>query len=157
MSRAGQVSQTVSGNESPAQQVARRLIDSSRAGPVGDDTDAQATLNACDRLFGELSRWVGPDGCRALFTRALAEARTEFPTAQEIQLRARSELDSDGAVFIMTHTDAATAAALESMLIHVVELLGRLIGTDMAMKLIERGLAVPGGATAASGGKREES
>jgi hypothetical protein len=40
----------------------------------------------------------------------------------------------------MANGDAATAEALESMLARLVELLGRLIGDDMAMKLIERSL-----------------
>ena len=38
----------------------------------------------------------------------------------------------------MAYGDAASAEALESMLVHLIELLGRLIGDDMADKLIER-------------------
>ena len=53
----------------------------------------------------------------------------------------RSEPYIDGiAETIMAHGDPATAEALESMLVRLVELLGRLIGDDMAMKLIERSL-----------------
>jgi hypothetical protein len=55
----------------------------------------------------------------------------------------------------MAHGDAATAEALESMLVRLVELLGRLIGDDMAMKLIERSLAASG-PSATSRGRREE-
>jgi hypothetical protein len=40
----------------------------------------------------------------------------------------------------MVDGDAATAEALESMLARLVELLGRLIGDDMAMRLIQRSL-----------------
>jgi hypothetical protein len=40
----------------------------------------------------------------------------------------------------MARGDPETAEALESMLIRLVELLGRLIGDDMAIKLIERSL-----------------
>ena len=40
----------------------------------------------------------------------------------------------------MAFGDPATDEALESMLARLVELLGRLIGDDMAMKLIERSL-----------------
>ena len=43
---------------------------------------------------------------------------------------------------IMAHGDAATAEALESMLVHLVALLGRLIGDDMAAKLIGRSMGV---------------
>jgi hypothetical protein len=44
----------------------------------------------------------------------------------------------------MAHGDPATAEGLEAMLVHLIELLGRLIGDDMAMKLIERTLAASG-------------
>ena len=104
---------------------------------------ARAAATACDHLYQALSRWVGPDGCHALFTRGLAEARAEYPALAQIQLRARSQPYIDGVPeTIMAHGDAATAEALESMLVHLVELLGRLIGDDMATKLIERSVGV---------------
>jgi hypothetical protein len=108
-------------------------------------------------LYRELSRWVGPDGCHALFTRALTETRTDYPALAQIQLRARSEPYIDGvAETIMAHGDPATAGALESMLVRLVELLGRLIGDDMAMKLIERSLAASEHRDATYDGRREE-
>jgi hypothetical protein len=126
----------------PGREIARRLIDGRRQQRTGADTDARAAASACDHLYRELSRWVGVDGCHALFTRALAQARAEQPALSQIQLHARSEPYIDGlAVTIMAHGDAATAEALESMLVRLVELLGRLIGDDMAMKLIERSMA----------------
>jgi hypothetical protein len=132
---------TPSPNEPPARQMARRLIKSHRSERTGH-TAARAAAAACDQLYRELSRWVGPDGCHALFTRALAQARTEYPALGQIQLRARSEPYIDGvAETIMAHGDPATAEGLEAMLVHLIELLGRLIGDDMAMKLIERSLA----------------
>lgn len=139
-----------------ATQVAHRLIASRPAGRAESDTPARAAAAACDRLYRELSRWLGPDGCHALFTRALAQARTEYSALAQIQLRARSEPYIDGvAETIMAHGDAPTAEALESMLVRLVELLGRLIGEDMAMKLIERSLATSNPDDAASG-RREE-
>ena len=134
---------TLSGvTETGSRQIARRLINRRRSEQAGGDTAARAAAAACDDLYRELSRWVGPDGCHALFTRALAQARTEYPALGQIQLRARAEPYIDGvAATIMAQGDAATADALESMLVRVVELLGRLIGDDMAMKLIEQSLA----------------
>ena len=41
---------------------------------------------------------------------------------------------------ILAHGDAATAEALEWIIARLIELLGRLIGDDMAATLIERGL-----------------
>ena len=56
----------------------------------------------------------------------------------------------------MAHGDPATAEALESLLVRLVELLGRLIGDDMAMKLIERSLAASERGSGTSDGRREE-
>lgn len=62
----------------------------------------------------------------------------------QLQLRARSQPYIDGVPeTIMAHGDAATAEALESMLVHLVELLSRLIGDEMATKLIERSVSAP--------------
>jgi hypothetical protein len=133
---------SVSRDQSAEQQIARRLIEGHRSERAEGHTSARAAAAACDQLYRELSRWVGPDGCHALFTRALAQARIEYPALGQIQLRARSEPYIDGvAETIMAHGDTATAEGLEAMLVHLIELLGRLIGDDMAMKLIERSLA----------------
>ena len=142
--------------QSGSRTLARRLVDSHRSASAGGDTDARAAAAACNDLYNELSRWVGSDGCHALFTRALAQAQTEHPALGQIKLRARSEPYIDGlAETIMAYGDDATAEALKSMLVRLVELLGRLIGDDMGMKLIERSLTASRGA-AASDGRQEE-
>jgi len=84
-------------------------------------------------------------------------ARAEHAALASIQLRARSHPYIDGVPeTIMAHGDAATAGALESMLVHLVELLGRLIGDDMAAKLIERSVGVSGRVDTMSDSRREE-
>jgi hypothetical protein len=144
-------------DDSAARQTARRLISARRSERAGRDSAARTAAAACDDLYRELSRWVGPDGCHALFMRALAQARTEYPALGQVQLHARTEPYIDGvAETIMAHGDPATAEALESMLVHLVELLGRLIGDDMAMKLIERSLAASDRGDPTSDGRREE-
>jgi hypothetical protein len=148
---------TSSKSQPLAQQIVRRLIDSRRSERPGADSAARTTAAACDHLYRELARWVGTDGCHALFTRALAQARTEHPALGQIQLRSRSDPYIDGlAETITAHGDAATAEALEPMLVRLVELLGRLIGDDMAMKLIERSLAASERGDPMSDGQREE-
>ena len=157
MNRADQGKDTLLVDQPAARQIARRLVNARRSERAGGDTAARAAAAACDNLYRELSRWVGPDGCHALFARALAQARTEYPALEQTQLRARSEPYIDGvAETIMAHGDAATTEALESMLAHLVELLGRLIGDDMAMKLIERSLAASGRGDPTSDNRREE-
>jgi hypothetical protein len=132
-------SDTHSGNSPAAQDIVRRFIGSRPPQQKRGDTAARAVAAACDSLYRELSRWVGPDGCHALFARALAETRPHYPALEKIQLRPRSEPYIEGlADSIMARGDPETAEALESMLIRLVELLGRLIGDDMAGKLIDR-------------------
>jgi hypothetical protein len=132
---------SVSRDQSAAKQIARRLIEGHRAEQAGGHTTARAAAAAGDQLYRELSRWVGRDGCHALFTRALAQAQTEYPALGQIQLHARSDPYIDGVTeTVMARGDPATAEAIEAMLVRLVELLGRLIGDDMAMKLIDRSL-----------------
>jgi hypothetical protein len=143
--------------ESPPREIARRLIASRRSERSEAHAGARAAAAACDHLYRELSRWVGRDGCHALFTRALVQARTDYPLLEEIQLRAQSDVYVEGvAEMTMAHGDAATAEALESVLVRLVELLGRLIGDDMAMKLMEQSLAAPKRGEGRSGGRQEQ-
>jgi hypothetical protein len=140
-----------------AQQIARRLIDRRGAEAGADDSEARAAASACNHLYRGLSRWVGPDGSHALFARALAEAATDHPALKQIQLRLRSEPYVDGvAETIMAHGEAATGAGLESMLVRLIALLGRLIGDEMATKLIEQSLAASERGSAAPERKEEE-
>jgi hypothetical protein len=144
-------------SQDPRREIARRLIDTRRQERTGADTAPRAAASACDHLYLELSRWVGVDGCHALFTRALAQARTDHPALAQIQLHPRSEPYIDGlAAAIMAHGDAATAEGLESVLVRLVELLGRLIGDDMATKLIGRSLAAAEARDRNSDGTREQ-
>jgi hypothetical protein len=141
----------------PRREIARRLIDNRRQEQTGADPAARAAASACEDLYRELSRWVGVDGCHALFTRALSQARIEHPGLTPIQLQAGSELYIDGlAATIMACGDAGTAEALESMLVRLLELLERLIGDDMATKLVGRSLAASEGSDVAPDQSREE-
>ncbi len=147
---------TQSRDQEPGRQTARRLIRSHRSGQAGNDATARAAAAACGHLYRELSRWVGPDGCHALFQRALSQARPEHPALEPIQLHARSDPYIEGvAEAIMAHGDPAAADALESMLASLVEILGRLTGDDIAMKLIERSLTAADTGSVSSG-KREQ-
>ena len=84
---------------------------------------------------------MGPEGCNALFTRGLTQGRAKHPALAAINLRVRSESYVEGvAEATMAHGDAAASRALEAMLTFVIELLARLIGDDMATKLIQRSM-----------------
>jgi len=123
-----------------ARQIAHRLISRRGAKRAGDDSAARAAAAACDELYRELSRWVGPHGCEALFRRALAQARSDHPALEQIQLSGGSDPHLDGvAASAKAHGDAATGAAIEAMLFALIELLARLIGYDMVTRLVAGG------------------
>jgi hypothetical protein len=104
-----------------------------------------------------LARWVGSDGCDALFARAFGEARSSNPALTHIRLHARSDPYVQGvAESITAHGEPATVTALESMLAGLVDLLRRLIGNDIAAKLIERSLSTIEGTDAITDRKQEE-
>jgi hypothetical protein len=96
MNTADQGNDRLSPDQPLARRIARRLISIHRSERSEGDSAARAAATACDHLYHALSRWVGPDGCHALFTRGLAEARTEYPALAKIQLRARSQPYIDG-------------------------------------------------------------
>jgi hypothetical protein len=157
MNPADRVNNRLPRDNAPSRKIARRLINSRQPEGKGVEGRAHAAATACDDLYRDLSRWVGRDGCHALFVRALAQTRVEYATLDQIKLRPRSEPYLDGvAETIMARGDAATAEALESMLVHLVELLGRLIGDDMATNLIERSLTAPERGDTGPDDRREE-
>jgi hypothetical protein len=120
-----------------ARELAIRLISSEADKRSESPATADAAAAATDRLYRDLSRWIGRDGCHALFTRALVESQMSHPLLEEIELRAGSDRYLEGiAPAIMQHGSAAANSALESMLVAVIGLLARLIGDDMALKLI---------------------
>lgn len=125
-----------------ARELVRNLI-GREADTQPDETPAamNSTLVACERLHRELSRWVGPIGCHALFTRALADTGALHPLLSGIRLQNQTQPYFGGTAEISdAYGPAATAEALDAMLVTLVEILGRLIGDDMAMKLILQSL-----------------
>jgi len=127
-----------------ARELVRKLIDD-RTTSVGAPADARVVASAGDFLYRELSRWVGHDGCHAVFTRVLSDTRDDHPALAHVQFRTRTHPYIEGASeAVRAHGDPVTAAALEAVLVRVIELVGRLIGDDMATRLIERSRDVAG-------------
>jgi hypothetical protein len=120
-----------------ALELTRRLLAREAAGREPPDDAAAAARLACERIYRDLGRWLGPAGCRALFTRALSQARAEHPELGEIRVRDQSEPALDGvAESIERHGASTVARGLEALLVALLVLLGRLIGDDMAARLV---------------------
>jgi len=138
--------------ESPtARELAHRLLARELAGRRDTpDVVAAAAQRVCQHVSSELSRWVGPEGARVLLARALALAQVEHPVLANVQSRTQSEACMTGLVeSARAYGAAATAEGMVAILAALIELLGRLIGDDMAMSLVEE--SIPARASDAAG------
>lgn len=83
---------------------------------------------------------MGVDGCTVLLARSLARVEGAHPCLALIQRRDGREVYLDGvAAALETYGYAATDSAITALLATLVEILGRLIGEDMAMRIIDLG------------------
>lgn len=128
----------MSQDDSPARKFARRLIDCEGIDSSGSNTTADAR-RAVERVWNELSKWTGVDGCHALLTRAVALARAENPVLlrnARVGSRSRSWLEG---VADNPSTNAAYAGneGIESILTALMELLGRLVGDQIAINMLQ--------------------
>ena len=140
---------------SAARTVAQRLI--ARADPPtvpggegvsADVPRAAAQVAAADRVCrvvaDELSRWFGQYGVHALLTRALAEARASHPALATVRVRAPGEPCLEGlADAERAHGAGATSEGVTALLAALIDLLGRLIGEDMAVNLVSEVMVLP--------------
>ncbi len=128
--------------EAVAQQLARRVIERERPDSDQQIDRASAAALAADEMYAALSRWVGAEGCHALFARARRDAENRHPPLARLSLQPhRSPYIGGLADSVEAHGPAATAEAIEAFLAGMIDLLGRLIGLDMATNLIERSLS----------------
>lgn len=124
-----------------AEQIATTLVDSAQFADDEDTSRAAGASRAAEELHRALSRWIGRDGCDALFVRALSQAVRSHPPLRTIQLHAGAEPYLEKvSESIAEFGEPATAAAIEQMLAATISLLSRLVGDDMARNLIERSL-----------------
>ena len=121
-----------------AKEWAARLIAQHEPGGVHPSNDVAPVLDAIAQAVGELTRWVGTDGCRALVSRAMARAASDHPALPTIRLAPGSPIRLTGVPeSVLAHGAQAAAAALNAVLIELFELLQRLIGADLTGRIVE--------------------
>jgi hypothetical protein len=108
----------------------------------------------CARLRTELGRWVGADAYRVLLDRALGLARMEHPALPDLSCLGDDEAATTNVV--ETHGTAEVRDAMLTLLTALIELLGRVIGDEMAVHLVEQIDVAPNRAvgTVSTGSKR---
>jgi hypothetical protein len=122
-----------------AEELARRLL--ARDAPAKDAPDAvaAATERVCGRVSATLSRWFGIDGTNALFARAIVQAQADHPILANVRYSRQSAVCLERlAESARIHGADAAASGVAAMLTALIELLGRLIGQDIAMRLVEQ-------------------
>ena len=105
--------------------------------PATSDTVAAGAARACEKVCLHLSRIVGEAGIRALFDRSWTASRSEFPwlpSADGVSFEGRL---SQLAGALAGQPPAAGLEATASLVATLVELLGRLIGADLTLRLLQ--------------------
>lgn len=104
------------------------------------------------RLSAHLARWFGTEGVDTLLVRALESTCTEFPFLRAVQHPApgvfRFDGMTDGRSDGSAHAAGASGSAAEAeglvtVVATVIALLGRLIGSDTAHRLVRQCCAEP--------------
>jgi hypothetical protein len=119
-----------------AGETARRLW----AGAGGTTETPGAIASAAERLGTQLrrglGRWIGTDGYYALLERAATVTREAHPTLNP------ASYFRDGApvtlAAVQAHGARAVVDGLVALLAALIELLGRIIGDEMARRLVEQ-------------------
>jgi hypothetical protein len=119
-----------------ATEVARRHW-ACAAGDTGTVEGVAATAGrTCTQLQAGLARWVGTEGYRALLHRALLLARAEHPALGSLSCHGEDEPVNTAAV--RAHSAAEVATGMVALVAALVELLGRILGEEMAVRLVEQ-------------------
>jgi hypothetical protein len=109
---------------------------------ASDATHASAELlqRTCNRVTGNLRDMLGVDGCAALLTRCLARTDQQHPALATVWRQDGREIHLDGvADAVEKHGEAAVTAGIEALMTALLDLLGRFIGADMAIRIIDLG------------------
>jgi hypothetical protein len=124
-----------------ASDAARRLWERAADGTSAPDKVAAAADRMCTELRTGLGRWIGAEGYQALVDRAVAVTRAEHPALDGFSCIGGDEPGT--AAVVGAHGAADVAAGLVAFMTAMIELLGRIIGDEMAVRLVEQ-IAVPG-------------
>lgn len=127
-----------------AARAAARAFLARYAAPSEDPVYAAGALyRAYTVVSSNLRSAVGDDGTDALLARAMARAAEQHPTVGELRRTATANIDAGQlAAAVAVHGEPAVRAAIEELLGTVIELLTRLVGEGLAMRLIDRDTGV---------------
>lgn len=128
-------------SRTPAAPHFARLLLARDAAPGGESDPARvaaALQRTCLRVSDSLRDSMGEDGRNALLARALARTEADHPALSSVRRAGDGGIHLDGVVTsVEAYGITAVTAAIEALLAALLEILSRLIGEDMAMRLID--------------------
>ena len=96
----------------------------------------------CRQITANLREALGPDGCSALLSRALAECEPRHPVLKQLRGPDEREVQlGNVSAAIAAHGVVPVAVAVDALTASLTGILARIIGEDMALRLI--GLDAP--------------
>lgn len=121
-------------------EIARRLV-AREAGALNGGAPKMAGVSlqrTCSRVFDTLRDYMGEDGRDALLARALARTEPYHPVLTRIRRLSDRSIHLDGVMSTLeTSSVSEVTAAIEALIGATLDVLGRLIGEDMALRIIE--------------------
>ena len=125
-------------------EVARRILARDALAPghgTGSATPETAILalqRSLTRVTDALRNSMGDAGCAALLARALARTEGAHPVLKDLHGRADEGIRLDGiAASANAHGIESVTAGIEALIGALVDMLRRLIGDDMAIRLLD--------------------
>jgi hypothetical protein len=115
---------------------ARRLWESAAGDTSAPEDVAAAAGRVCAQLRAGLGRWIGGEGYRALLDRALVLARAEHPALGSLSCDRGDQPVTPADV--RAHGAAKVAAGMVALVAMLIELLSRMVGEEMAVRLVEQ-------------------
>lgn len=145
----------------PERELARRLLAReasdvhTKESPAGP---AAAAERVFERLRAHLTRSIGAEGFRMLLARAIDRSRSEHPLLASVPRRTEPDWSVNGvAESLRTAAPAEAAEALVVLVATFIALLGRFVGTGLAVRLVEQSWPAASRSDHTSSGKGEES
>ena len=127
-----------------AQGVARRLFSHFAGGESSDVALGLAAEALTTRVAGGLSRWFGPYGSLALVSRALVRVQPDHPSLAGLEVRSSPVPAINGwSESVAAHGGKAASEGAVAFMAALIEVIGRLIGDDLAVTVLEKSTVEP--------------
>ena len=120
-----------------SREIARQMLEREAAGVTEVARLGAALERTFTRVSGNMRRSLGEDGYAALLARAAMTMASDESVLTVIPRSDAMGIDLDIATAVEAHGVPAVRAALESLLAALVDIIGDLIGEDMARTLLD--------------------